>query len=189
MDGTTSTTIVNRALQEIGQQVQVTGVNPTFDGTTAGNYAGLLYTPAVNFLLRQQDWEFAFNQEGLVSAGVPGLPQWPYVYVYPLDCVRVRQIYPATWNALDPQAVRWSFGVGVAGGQETRLIYCNVPGADIAYTTSTVTETIFDAIFEEGLVRYLGSAMAMALAGRPDYAKQMLEWSGGITQSGSGRDS
>lgn len=186
---TTAADIVNQALQDIGAQATVSGNNPAFDGSAMGNYAGILYTPAMLFLLRQQDWEFAFNQEPLVLTGSAAPTPWSFEYVFPDDCVKVRSIYPPAWDANDPQAVRWSFKAGIVSGVEKRLILCNVQNAALAYTTSTVTENMFTNDFREAFVRLLASELAMAAAGRPDFATKLLEWSGGIASEGPGRDS
>lgn len=184
---TTAADLVNRALLEIGAQAQVTGVNPTFDATPYGNAAGILYSPAVNFLLRQQDWEFALVKAPLVLVG----NSYPFAfsYVYPVDCQRIRQIYPTTWDLDDPQPITWSFDAQVLSGVETRLILTDVENAIIAYTTNELIEDQFDPVFQEALVRLLASEDAMGLAGRPDFAAKMLEWSGGIAADGGGKDS
>lgn len=186
--------IVNRAIQEIAGQATVIGTVGAFtgpDGTqsTYSEAANILYTAAVNFMLRSQDWEFAFTQLPLVaSGGAPAYP-WTAEYLYPDDCQRLRQVYPATWTPTDPQPVRWTFSNAIVATVERRVILCTVAGALAAYTTSAVTEDMWDPIFAEGVVRLLASEFAMAVAGRPDYAAKMLEWSGSIAGDGAGRDS
>lgn len=187
--GSTATTLVNRALQQIAARATVTGTNPSFDGTAAGNAAGILYTPAVNMLLREQDYEFARTSTALTVSAATAQYPWAYSYVYPTDCMRIRSVVPAAWTAADPQPVRWSEAEQSISGVLTRVILCNEPSATLVYSTNNVTETQFDAKFEETLVRYLASALVMALGGRPDFSKEMLGVAGQMTQSGAGRDS
>lgn len=183
--GATAVSIVNQALQEIAGQAQITALN---DGTAAGNAAGILYTPAVRTLLRQQDYEFARADVALTPlASTVALPyEWSNGYVYPADCLRVRSVKPATWNLNDPQPVRWTVQEWPIG---TLAIMCNVPAAVLTYTTATVTEAQFDSVFQETLVRLLASELVMAIGGRPDFSAKTLEQAGALVGQGAGRDS
>lgn len=182
--GSTPASMVNRALQEIAAQATVTGVPPVFDNSAAGLAAGILYPGAITLLLRQQDYEFARRDVNLTLQADHGYP-WAYAYTYPADCLKVRQVAPATWDQNDPQAVRWEV-MELDGG---KIIACNVPTAVLTYTTSGVTEAQFDSVFEETLVRYLASELVMSLGGRPDFSEKMLEHSGMLVGLGAGKDS
>lgn len=173
--------IVNRGLQLVGQQVQVTGTNPAFDGSVAGNAAGVLYTPAVEMLLRQLDPDFARKIAALTaqtSATLLGLTSWTREFAYPSDCLRLRQVrpLPGNYDPLDPQPVRAQVAFDpLSAGGPARVILCNLQTADAVYTTANVTEALFDAAFAEAVARRISSPMAMALAGRPDFARELLE--------------
>lgn len=186
--GATAATIVNQALQLIAAQATVTGVNPTFDGSAAGNAAGILYQPAVDLLLRQTDYEFSRVDVALTLTAVVPYP-WPYAYLYPTDCLKIRQVKPATWDLNDPPPVRWTEMEANISGNPTRIIGCNIAGAVLTYTTYAVTEAEFDSIFQETLVRLLASELVMAIGGRPDFSGKLLEQSGGLVSQGPGRDS
>ncbi len=43
------------------------------------------------------------------------------------------------------------------------------------YTSNLATEAMFDSAFAEAVSRRLGNAVSMALAGRPDFAKELLQ--------------
>lgn len=186
---TTAASVVNQALQEIAAQATVTGVNPAFDGSAAGNAAGILYTPCVNLLLREQDWEFSRKTVALTTSGTTPVYPWTNGYLYPTDCVRIRSVVPATWDANDPQPVRWSEGVQTIGGVATRVIFCDVATASLTYSTNAVTEDDWDSMFQEAMVRLLGSELAMALGGRPDFSRVKLGEAGQIMASGADKDS
>jgi hypothetical protein len=185
-DGSTPASLVNRALQEIAAQATVTGAPPIFDGSAAGLAAGILYPPAVTFLLRQQEYEFAKTEVALVPvAPVLALFPWNFTYVYPVDCAKIRQIRPINWDLNDPVPHRWE--ELLVGG--VRCIACNVPTAVLTYSTVNVKEAQFDPVFEETLVRYLASGLIMALGGRPDFSEKLLGQAGGLVQQGAGLDS
>ena len=187
--GSTPASIVNQSLTQIAGQFTVTGTLPNFDGSAAGIAAGILYAPTVALLLRQEDYEFSRNDVTLMAANVTPPYPWSYVYLYPTDCLRIRQVKPATWNANDPQAVRWTEMEVMISGTQTRVIACNVSGAVLTYTTNNVTENEWDGIFQETFVRTLASELAISLAGRPDFSEKMLGIAGSLVQVGAGRDS
>ncbi len=187
--GSTPASIVNQSLAQISAQYTVTGTLPDFDGSAAGIAAGTLYAPTLALLLRQQDYECARNDVVLTAAGIAAPYPWSNVYLYPLDCLKIRSVKPATWNANDPQAVRWTEMEATISSVQTRVIACNIAGAVLTYTTSNITENELDGILQETFVRTLASELAMALAGRPDFSEKILQVAGGLVGIGAGRDS
>lgn len=174
-DVTTSADIVNRALELAGNQVTVSGSNPAFDGTPAGNAAGVLYTPALQLLLRQMDPAFARRTATLVVAGGTTPPPWTQEYTYPADCLRVRAVRPAagSYSLNDPQPIRAA--IAFDNGLAAKVIVSNTASALAVYTSTTPNENQFDPAFVETLARRLASPLAMALDGRPDFARELLE--------------
>lgn len=178
---TTSLDLVNRALTEIAGRQPLAVLNTS---TAAGRAALQLYDPAVEMLLRQQDWEFSRASVALsTQAGTPPL-QWDFQYTYPTDCLRVRQVVPATWDDFDPHQVVWDVGTV----SSVRVIWTNEDSASLIYTTNAITPNEMDAVFQEQLVRYLGSMFAMPIGGRPDFSREMLQQAGGLSQAGRDRD-
>ena len=181
--------VVNRALVEIAQGVPLASGNPgsNFDGSPNGVYAAQLYTGAVQMLLRQQDYEFSRTFVPLVPAVVLTPPGWLNGFVYPAQALRIRQVLPpGSFDITDPQPVRWD--VGFDGTQQ--VIWTSVATTDGAIiTTSAVTEAMWDSMFTEQMVRYLGSQLAIPVAGRPDFSEKMLDWSGKIGGADMDRDS
>lgn len=188
--GTTSTAIANRAVAEIAGQAQVAGLWPNFTG--AGNvsgYCNILYQGVVNMVARQQDYECFRAFASLVPTGNPAPAPFSYEYVYPPDCLKIRQIVPSTYDKNDPQPIQWS----VLAGSGERVIATDVPPneAQLVYTTSypNVTEAEWDSLFQEAVVRVLASELSMAIAGRPDFSRVMLEQGGQLIGAGAGKDS
>lgn len=177
--------IINRSLTEIAARQPITGAPPTYDNSPAALAAVQLYQPAVETLLRQQDFEFARVVAALtVAAGAPPLG-WTYQYAYPEPCLRVRQIVPFVFDPNDPYPVTWD--VGFAAGE--RVIWTNEVSAQIVFTTNAITEDDWDSLFTEQMVRYLGSMLAMPVGGRPDFSREMLGQAGGLGEAGRDRDS
>lgn len=171
----TAAGIVNTALAMIASQVTVSGANPAFDGSVAGNAAGVLYTPTVAMLLRQINPAFARRTAVLaipVGATIP--PPWAVAYTYPNGCLMLRQLRPApgSYDPNDPQPVRGA--INFDAGLSVKTICTNLANALAVYTSGTVDEGQWDAAFAEAVARRLTNPLANALAGRPDFAVEML---------------
>lgn len=172
----TQITIVNAALALIGSQAVITALN---DGSPAGNAAGVLYTPTLQFLLRSMDPDFARRTAALVpQANGTDVTTFTNEYQYPSDCLRLRQLQPVigSYDPNDPQPIRGivAFDPLTSGGP-AKVILCNLASGSAVYTTLNVTEALFDAAFVEEFERRLANPFAMAIAGRPDYARELLE--------------
>lgn len=169
---TTAAAIVNRALELIGSQVQVTGNNPTFDGTVAGNAAGVLYTPAVELVMRETNPAFARRTATLSVAPGGLIAPWTRKYTYPADCVRVRSLRPSVYNANDPRPIRAA--VVFDADAALKVIVTNEVNASVVYTSNAAIESQFDSSFCEAVARKLANPLAMAVGGRPDFARELL---------------
>lgn len=181
----TKLSLINRALTEIAARQPITDYLSA-EGVTADQ----LYQPAIETLLRESDPEFARTSTILAPVVTNVFLNYTYAYAYPADCVRVRQIVPEVIDDNDPYAVVWDVGTANISAVQTRVIYTNEgPNARMTYTTNLVTESEFDSLFQERLVRYLGSMLAMPVGGRPDFSRTMLEQAGGLGAAGRDRDS
>jgi hypothetical protein len=190
--GLTSLQVANRALTEISRGTPLTGGTPAtnFDGSANGVYCATLYNGAVEMLLRNQDWEFCRTSIVLTLAFGPPTPLpfgWQYEYIYPIDCMRVRHVFNATNYGFDPQSVRWEVGTNGMGGPT--VIWTNIATAQLSYSTNLVTEAEWDSMFTETMVRYIGSQLALPVAGRPDFSKEQLQTAGRLGQAGMDKDS
>lgn len=189
--GLTQLQVVNRALTEIARGNPLTSGNvaSNFDGSAAGIAAATEYVGAVDLLLRQQDYEFSRKVAALVVSGNGAPLGWSQEYLYPTDCMKIRQVVPATWPVNDPQATRWDVGTSIVAAVQTTVIWTNAAGAVLTYTTSNVTEAGWDSAFTEQFVRYLGSILSMPVAGRPDFSEKMLGIAGRLGAANQDKDS
>src|SRR5678815_2209536 len=95
---TTNIDLTNRAIAQIGTRSQITSM---VDGSAEALYANLIYNGLRNFLLREGDYDFALKTAVPTPFSPPTLP-WVYSYVYPIDAIRLRQLVPTIFSALDP---------------------------------------------------------------------------------------
>lgn len=171
----TSVSVTNAALEMIGQQAQITSLS---DGTPSANAATVIYQPVVQLLLRELDPDFArFTAALVVSGAVTPVAPWAYEYLYPTDCVRLRQVRPlaGSYDRNDPQPILSQVAFDVIATVNTKVILTNQVTASAVYTSLTPTESQWDAGFAEAVSRRLANPLAMALAGRPDFARELLE--------------
>lgn len=167
--------IVNQSLEMIGAQTRITALT---DGSLAANAAQVLFQPTVNVVMREVDPAFARRTAALaLSAAVTPVTPWAFEYLYPSDCLRMRQVRPAAggYNVDDPQPVRASVAVDVIAAVPTKVILTDQANALIVYTSSIPTVAEWDSGFTEAVVRRLANPLALALAGRPDMARELLD--------------
>ena len=173
----TQVQVVNAALEQIAAQTQITNIT---DGTPAANAASVVYAPTVQLMLRELDPDFArFTATLTLSSAVAPVPPWAYEYLYPSDCVRLRQVAPApgTYDPNDPRPVLANVAFDIISSVNTKVILTNTVNALAIYTSSSVTEAQWDAVFTDAVIRRLANPLAMALSGRPDFAEKILQQS------------
>lgn len=180
--------VVNSALEQIASQAQITSLT---DNSPAANAAQVVYGPTVNLLLRELDPDFARFTAALVASGAATpVPPWAYEYLYPSDALRLRQVRPAvgSYDPSDPQPVRANVAFDLIATVPTKVILTNQVSALAVYTTSQVTEAQWDSVFTDAVIRRLANPLAMALSGRPDFAKEILQQSAQMAQTAEAVD-
>ena len=183
--------IVNQAIQLMGaNEPSVTGTLPSFDQSKAGQAAAALYTPCVQTVGRQFGWDFARSAVLLSLSGNPAPAPFAYEYLYPAG-VQLWQIVPSVIvDRNNPLPVNWSVGNTIVGaGQaatQKKVVWTNLAAA-LAYYNDAPNENTWDPLFREAVVRLLASEMAMALAGKPDTSKELLESGGAMVNLAEGR--
>lgn len=111
---TTTTDVVNRALQAFGSRTTVTSAELLASSSNEAIQANLVLTSTRDQLLRMAPWDCAMNTTNLAYiTSVPGTPEntsaattlwqkgqppppWAYEYQYPVDCLRACWVIPAT---------------------------------------------------------------------------------------------
>lgn len=180
--GTTQLAICNTALELVKSQDLLTGgAFPNFLGTPAvAGAANVLYGPVRDLLLRQINPEFA--RITIVGAPIPGaipIAPWAYEYAYPTDGLRIRQVRPPTsgLGALADPYERLPVTAAVAFDKTNavKVVLTNQQLALIVYTSNLPLESAWDPDFAEAMARRLANPFAMAIAGRPDFARELLE--------------
>ena len=159
---TTNIDLSNRALAMSGTRSQITD----FTSTQEGLYCGLLYGEFRDYMLREGDYDFAMASVNAVPTTV--VPGWAFAYMYPANCVRIRQLVPANPNAFDPQPVQWNV-------LQQTIVLTTVAIATILITSNAISETLWDASFTDAFVRLLSSGLFFALENRIEAHKVAIQ--------------
>lgn len=185
---TTSADIVNEALQYVGgNQPLVTGSPPTFDGSTAGLAAGLVYNGVVAAVGREFGFDFARRTATLALTGNVAPLGWSFEYAYPTNGLEVWQIVPATVSdASNPLPTRWAVGNTQVAAVQTKVIWTNTANARVTYNNNP-SENMWDALFRQSVVRLLASVLAAAIAGKTDLISPYLESGAAFESINEGR--
>lgn len=181
--------VVNSALEQIASQAQITSLT---DGSPQANAASVIYAPTVQLMLRELDPDFARVTLALGLTGFPAPVPWALEYLYPVNCVRLRQVRPpasGTGSLVDPNDPQPILAnVAFDPSANAKVILTNQVNAYAVYTTLAITEAAWDSVFSDAVIRRLANPLAMALSGRPDFAKELLMESAQMAQTAESVD-
>lgn len=185
----TSTQVVNQALQMVGDNMPaVQGTSPTFDDSDAGQAAQALYVPTVEAVARLFEWDMARTTATLVLSGNVAPWPWAFEYLYPVGGIEIWQLLPeALSDANNPLPVNWTVANAVVATLQRRVIQTDLPSAKAVYNNNPRPEA-WDSLFTEAVTRLLASKFAMAVAGRPETAENLLQSFNAFVQAAKGRD-
>lgn len=175
---TTSNDIGNQALMLVGDNMpKVSGLNPTWDDSTAGKALQQLYGPTVAAVQRMFGWDASRRIVTLTVSGNAG----PYPlgftgeFLYPSNGVEVWEIMPGTIaDPYNPLPTTFLTGNTLVSSVQTKVIWTDVT-APVAIYNNNPTEAVWDASFTEAVVRLLASKLASAIAGKPETEAQQLQ--------------
>ena len=190
MAALTSNDILNRALVLIGDnQAPVQGTWPAFDNSAAGQAGNIIYQDCVQAVAREYGYDFSRTPVVLQLSGNFPPTGWLYDYLYPPLALQIRELFPVTgtYDINDPLPNNFTVASEPVNNVPTKVIYANLVNAE-AYITGQPPENLWDALFVEAVVRRVAAALSMGTAGRPDFARAMLESAAGTAQLGQRRD-
>jgi hypothetical protein len=149
---------VNLALRRIGYQLRV---GHLYDGSKAANNALDIYAQTRDALLRDGDWGFAQATTAAVASGQAAPTPWAVSYQYPADCLRVRNLIAAAFDANDPLPVLWEIATDAVAGT---VILTNEANAKLVYTRQVTNPALWDPLFVETFADELAKGLAPVLA-------------------------
>lgn len=161
--------VVNLALAVIGRRDRIGNI---YEGSAAARAALDIYSQARDEMLRAGNWGFAEKIAAAVVSGTAAPFPWTVSYVYPTDCIRVRNMFAATYQAdqNNPVPILYQIADAASG----KVILCKTAAATLVYTEQVTDPTKWDALFIAAFADDLGRRMAPAMASA-EAAKQPAE--------------
>jgi hypothetical protein len=163
--------IVNQSLDLIGYKRHVGSI---WDGSPAARVALNAYAETRDEVLAAKPWPFARDFATLeLVTGPPPYP-WLYRYKWPLQAIRLLDVFPSTLtldDALDPTPTRWlEVHDGIQEGQHG--ILTSFSPAMAAVTWRVTDPGIWPPDFTHVVIQSLAEKLARALVGGGGGEKQ-----------------
>lgn len=155
--------IVNAALVRIGHPKRIGSL---FEGSDQAKAALDIYGQTRDELLRLEDYDFSEKISAAVLSGNNAPAPWLYQYIYPTDCVRIRDMYGSAYLAdtNDPLPNLYSRAIDIVNGTQTDVVNANISPATLVYTEQVTNPQLWDSGFTEALIASLARRLAMLLA-------------------------
>jgi len=150
---------INLALVRIGYKTRVGSV---WEGSLASKVALSIYAQTRDAVLREGDWQFAEQITPAALTGNAAPFPWSSEYVYPSNCIKVRNLFQATYAAdtNNPSPTLWTVA---DSGTSAKVIWSKTPNATLVYTAQVTNPANWDPGFVEALVAALGRRLAAVL--------------------------
>jgi hypothetical protein len=159
---TTAEDFCNAALGRIGYKLRIGSLQ---DGSEASKLCLDIYGQTRDQLLRLKDYDFAQKiAPAVLAPGAVPTPIWQFQYLYPTDCVRLRDMYSPTYDTNDPLPNLWTRDTAVIGGVMIEIILANISPAVLVYTEQVVEPSLWDEGFGETMIASLARRLSVSLA-------------------------
>jgi len=166
--------IVNLALGHIGNASNIASIVPG-DGSIEADYASRFYPVARDEMLEMHNWGFATRRATLaLLTAIPPTP-WVYAYAPPADCLKPVSIaeptvavgvlftesnQPNVYDVFAAQEARTADYLYETLEDGSKVIFTNVPAAELKYTRQVTDPTKFTPLFVVALSYLLASYLA-----------------------------
>lgn len=168
---TTAAQIVNASLGRIGYKLRIGSL---LQGSEASNAALVIYGQTRDFLLTVEDYDFARASVLATPVGGTVPAPWLFMYAYPDNAVRIRDIMSPTYlaNLNDPLPIDFSRGTVIVGGITKQVVLTNEAADTLVFTEQVTDPSLYQEGFTEAFIMALSSRLAPILADMK--AAQML---------------
>jgi len=164
--------IWNAALAHIGHDKAVQSETET---SPEAQLLSKLWQPNWEKLLEGYDWSFATKFRALAETSEDAPTLWTYSYGYPVDCMRLRCIVPATGRT-DSDLVPYQVGVVGDDAAQIRAIFTDEEDAEACYNARVENVNLWSSNFRYALSWLLASDLAMAKIGDPRFSSSALQF-------------
>ena len=156
------TSIGNIALTNISSKNTINNLDT--DTTTEANTLKIFYEDALRFVLADIDWNFCSARKALARLSEDSPLDWDYVYTYPSDCVKARELFDSTRRL---GITKIPFEVSLNEGGTIKTIMTDITPAYLRYTKNVIDPNLFPPAFVFCFGWYLSYLIAFTLTKKP----------------------
>jgi hypothetical protein len=163
-----SITICNLALGELRASAIADIAEDSIEAQNCARY----YPQCLKLLLERHDWSFATRIASLAElSNNPRASEWLHAYALPADCATPKRLVPPVNGGLGCWPVEW----GQAFIVEAGLLYTQLPGAILEYSSDDVPEAVMPALFADALAYALAARLAVPIRDSREMKGQLLQ--------------
>lgn len=166
----TKTSIGNIALTNISAKNRISNLET--DSSTEAKTLRVYYEDALKFVLCDSDWGFATGRKALAQLSETAPLDWDYVYTYPSDCLKARQLYDST-RRLGTTKIPFEISLNEDG--TIKVIMCDITPAYLRYTKNVVDPNLFPPGFVICFSWYLSYLIAYPLTKKKSVRDMCME--------------
>lgn len=141
-----SVDLCNDALSYLGQEGNITSIDPPDNSAHARTMARLFSRARSLVLASGHNWQFATKRSSTLADTGSNLPMWEYAYQPPSDLVKPLSVLSAE-SSSDDAGLPFLF--------ENGLVYCNAEAVVLRYVYAHTVTPLWPAPFGEAVARKL----------------------------------
>jgi hypothetical protein len=154
----TKTSIFNMALTHIGAKALISNLDT--DNSNEAKIGRVYYDEALKFCLSEVDWGFARKRVILALLAETAPVDWGYVYQYPNDCLKAREIFD---GARRTKLLRVPFEISLSDDGTLKTILTDQDDARLRYTRNITDPNLFPPSFVIFMSYYFAYLIAYPL--------------------------
>tara|TARA_R110000824_G_scaffold122685_3_gene280040 strand:- start:17980 stop:18579 length:600 start_codon:yes stop_codon:yes gene_type:complete len=166
----TKTSIYNMALTHVGAKQLISNLDT--DTGTEAKAGRVFWDLALEFVLSDVDWGFARTRVTLALLAETAPVDWTYVYTYPNDCVKAREIFD---GARRTRRLRIPFEVSLNADGTLKTIMADQEDAKLRYTRNITDPNLFPPSFSVLMSYYMAYLIAYPLTKKASIRDNQLK--------------
>lgn len=166
----TKTSIGNIALTNISAKNRISNLET--DTSTEAKTLRVYYEDALKFVLCDVNWGFATARKALAELSEDAPLDWDYVYTYPSDCLKARQLYDSTRRT---GKAKIPFEISMNSDGTVKTIMTDVSPAYLRYTINLTDPNLLPPGFVMCFAWYLAYLIAYPLTKKKSVRDMCLE--------------
>lgn len=167
---TTKVSICNMALTHISAKALISNLDT--DTSVEAKTCRVFYDECLRFVLSDVDWGFARKRSTLALLGEDAPDDWDYVYGYPNDCLKAREIFDGSRRK---NRLRIPFEISLNEDGTLKTILTDQASAQLRYTRNITDPNLFTPSFAMMMSYYMAYLIAYPLTKKASVTDKQLK--------------